>query len=113
MTPARFAEIWSLRGLQQRITLTATEKLEVNKHWDGLSGSTSFMDAFHDLWRKTDPAGHKVLFEGKHYESAETMADDDECDASVCPMCGGECGTLGTLGNTKYVRCRRCGATTT
>lgn len=82
MTPARFAAIWADRGPQNTVRLTPEEDAQVTAHWRTLDGATCWMDAFHALWRLTDPEGHRARFARTFYESAESMAaeDDDKDD---------------------------------
>ncbi len=81
ITAKRFAEIWDKRGAFNVVshTLTAAEDAEVNAFWQTMSGDTSWMDAFHKLWRDAYPAEHKQVFAETFYASEISMrANDDE-----------------------------------
>lgn len=80
MKPGRFEALWiDGSGASLRDRMTREELADVFKEWDTLGGDSNWMDAFHTLWRKTDPDGHRARFRGTFYETAATMrADDDE-----------------------------------
>lgn len=83
---ARFAAIWNQRGAGGSVDhlLLLHEARAVREEWDALPGDTCWQDAFHALWRRTDPAGHAERFKGSFYETADSMRaeDDDEVTPS-------------------------------
>ena len=81
ISAARFAEIWDTRGPQASLKVTDEERRSVNVYWT--DGDTSWMDAFHAMWRKVDPEGHRARFARTFYSSAETMRADDEPELPI------------------------------
>jgi hypothetical protein len=118
MIPAtRFSELWeNHRGLESkqartfdlRDQMSRDERIAVDMCWSTMSGETSWIDAFHALWRQTAPSEHARRFAGTFYATPETMHADDPNELEC--TCGSvDFKLLGVLGARHHFRCRDCG----
>ncbi len=84
ISAVRFLALWADRSATNEVRVDDAEDRIVRARWQKMGGDSNWTDAFHALWRETDPSGHAAVFAGTFYATAEMMRAEDPEPFCAC-----------------------------